>query len=163
MGRPHVLAMPYPAQGHVIPLMELAQCLANNGIKVTFVNTDFNHTRILKSLSHTRTLNELINLASVPDGLEPWEDRNDLGKLEVSLPKAVPEALEALIEKINTTDSDKVTCVITDYGVIWALSLAEKLGIKKSVFLPAPVSLLALAKHAKSLVDEGIVDSDGEP
>lgn len=158
-----MLAMPYPAQGHVIPLMELAQWLANNGIKVTFVNTDFNHTRVLQSLSHSRAINELISLASVPDGLEPWEDRNDLGKLEVSLPDVVPQALEALIEKINTTESDKITCVITDYGLAWALSLAEKLGIKKSAFLPAPVALMALAKHAKSLVDEGIVDSDGEP
>ncbi|XP_057769685.1 UDP-glycosyltransferase 83A1-like [Salvia miltiorrhiza] len=163
MGRPHVIAVPYPAQGHVIPLLELAQCLADNGIKVTFVNTDFNHTRILNSLPRTRGINELIILASVPDGLEPWEDRNDLGKLEVSLPKAVPRALEALIEKINATESDKVTCLITDYGLIWALALAEKLGIKKSAFLPAPVALLALANHAKSLLDEGIVDSDGTP
>lgn len=164
MGRPHVLAVPYPAQGHVIPLMELAQCLAEKGIKVTFVNTDFNHARILHSLSHSgRSINELINLASIPDGLEPWEDRNDLRKLEVSMPNVIPQALEALIEKINTTESDKITCVIADYGLIWALPVADKLGIKKSVFLTAPVALLALAKHAKSLVDEGIVDNDGEP
>lgn len=163
MGRPHVLAVPYPAQGHVIPLLELAQWLARTGIKVTFVNSEFNHKRILQSLSHTGSINELINLASVPDGLEPWEDRNDLGKLEISMPKVIPQALEDLIEKINTTESDKITCVITDYGLIWALPLAEKLGIKKSAFLPAPVALLALAKHAKNLVDEGIVDSDGEP
>ncbi|KAL1538778.1 UDP-glycosyltransferase 83A1-like [Salvia divinorum] len=160
MGRPHVLAMPYPAQGHVIPLMELAQWLAHSGIRVTFVNTDFNHTRVTSSLSG---ISELISLASVPDGLEPWEDRNDLAKLEASLPEAVPPALEALIEKINMTESDRVTCLITDYGLIWALALADKLGIKKSAFLPAPVALLALARHSKSLLDEGIVDGDGTP
>lgn len=164
MGRPHVLAVPYPAQGHVIPLMELAQWLANHGIRVTFVNTDFNHRRIVKSLScaDSDSINELINLASIPDGLEPWEDRNDLGKLAVALPKAIPQGLEALIEKINTTERDRVTCVVTDYGVVWALALAEKLGIKKSVFLPAPVALLALSKHSRNLVDEGIFDGDGE-
>ncbi|KAG6398383.1 hypothetical protein SASPL_139841 [Salvia splendens] len=160
MGKPHVLAMPYPAQGHVIPLMELAQWLAHNGIRVTFVNTDFNHARVMSSLS---SISELITLASVPDGLESWEDRNDLAKLEASMPEAVPRALEALIEKINTTESDRVTCLITDYGLIWALALADKLGIKKSAFLPAPVALLALARHSKSLLDEGIVDGDGTP
>ncbi|KAL8234034.1 hypothetical protein R6Q59_020134 [Mikania micrantha] len=35
----HVLLIPYPAQGHVTSLMEAAQCLTSNGLKVTFVNT----------------------------------------------------------------------------------------------------------------------------
>ncbi|KAI3452225.1 hypothetical protein Pfo_008890 [Paulownia fortunei] len=163
MGRPHVLAIPYPAQGHVIPLMELAQCLANNGIKVTFVNTEFNHERIVKSMSNTGNINELIHLASIPDGLEPWEDRNDLGKLTEAMLKVMPEKLEALIEKINETQSDKIMCVITDYGLGWALELANKLGIKRVAFLPAAVALLALAINALKLVDEGIIDSDGTP
>lgn len=162
MVRPHVLVIPYPAQGHVLPLMELAQCLANKGIKVTFVNTEFNHERILKALSHTGKLNELINLDSILDGLEPWEDRNDLGKLTEAMHRVMPEELEALIEKINETESDKITCVITDYGVGWALELAYKLGIKRATFLPAAVALLALALNAQKLIDEGIIDSEGE-
>ncbi|CDP08524.1 unnamed protein product [Coffea canephora] len=48
---PHVLAIPYPAQGHVLPLMELALCLVRQGIRVTLVNTEFNHKRVTKSLS----------------------------------------------------------------------------------------------------------------
>ncbi|KAH6791958.1 hypothetical protein C2S52_002435 [Perilla frutescens var. hirtella] len=165
--RPHVLAVPYPAQGHVIPLLELSQWLANNGIRVTFVNTDFNHNRITKSLSHSdSTINELINLASVPDGLGPSEDRNDLGKLAEALPKAIPQGLEALIEKINTTEGDQITCVITDYALMFALAALpyEKLGsIKKAAFLPAPVALLALAKHSRKLIQQGIIDSHGTP
>ncbi|KAK6155021.1 hypothetical protein DH2020_009269 [Rehmannia glutinosa] len=163
MGRPHVLAIPYPAQGHVIPLMELAQCLAKDGIKVTFVNTEFNHKRIVKALSQTGNINESIQLASIPDGLEPWEDRNDLGKLTVAMLKVMPEKLEALIEKINETESDKIVCVITDYGMGWALELANKLGIKRAAFVPTAVALLALAINAQKLVDEGIIDSDGTP
>jgi hypothetical protein len=33
------MVVPYPVQGHVIPLMELSICLAKQGIKITFVNT----------------------------------------------------------------------------------------------------------------------------
>ncbi|XP_040370239.1 UDP-glycosyltransferase 83A1 [Rosa chinensis] len=33
MCKPHIIAIPYPAQGHVIPLMELSQCLVNEGFK----------------------------------------------------------------------------------------------------------------------------------
>ncbi|KAG8384626.1 hypothetical protein BUALT_Bualt04G0137500 [Buddleja alternifolia] len=163
MSKPHVLAIPYPAQGHVIPLMELAQCLARSGIKVTFVNTEFNHERIVKALSHTGDINELIHLASIPDGLEPGEDRNDLGKLTEAMLKVMPEKLEALIEKINETESDKIMCVITDYGLGWALEVAEKLGIKRASFLPAAVALLSLAINVPKLVDDGIIDSNGIP
>lgn len=71
MGEPHVLAIPYPAQSHVMSLLELAQYLATDGIKVTFVNTDFNHRRILESLSDSDTLMKRVDMVSIPDGMEP--------------------------------------------------------------------------------------------
>ncbi|KAK2634211.1 hypothetical protein Ddye_029003 [Dipteronia dyeriana] len=43
MGNPHVLVVPYPAQGHVIPLMKLSQSLAQHCIRITFVNTEHNY------------------------------------------------------------------------------------------------------------------------
>ncbi|KAK4490740.1 hypothetical protein RD792_001443 [Penstemon davidsonii] len=163
MGKTHVLAIPYPAQGHVIPLMEVAQCLAENGIKVTFVNTDFNHNRIEKALQQKGDINELINLVSIADGLELWEDRNDLGKLTEAMIKLMPEKLETLIETINGTVSDKIVCIITDYGLGWALEVAKKMEIRRAAFLPASVALLTLAINVLKLVDDGIIDSAGIP
>ncbi|XP_051140852.1 UDP-glycosyltransferase 83A1-like [Andrographis paniculata] len=164
MGRPHVLAIPYPAQGHVLPLMELAQCMANSGIRVTFVNTEFNHRRIVKALPDNESISELIELASIPDGMELWEDRNDLGKLTEAMLRVMPEKLEALVEEINSgAEEDKIVCVIADYGLSFAFEVAEKFGVKKTAFLPASVALLALALDAPRLVDEGILDCDGTP
>jgi UDP:flavonoid glycosyltransferase YjiC (YdhE family) len=37
------MVVPFPAQGHVMPLMELAHRLVEHGIEVDFVNTEFNH------------------------------------------------------------------------------------------------------------------------
>ncbi|KAL0350803.1 UNVERIFIED_CONTAM: UDP-glycosyltransferase 83A1 [Sesamum radiatum] len=162
MGKtPHVLAIPYPAQGHVIPLMEVAQCLANDGIRVTFVNTDFNHGRVLRAL--TGNIHELISLVSVSDGLESGEDRNDHGKLAEAMTKDLPRKLEALVEKINGTEGDEITCVLTDFYMAGAMQVAEKFCIKKAAFLPASVSMLALTISAQKLVDDGIIDADGTP
>ncbi|KAG8384627.1 hypothetical protein BUALT_Bualt04G0137600 [Buddleja alternifolia] len=128
MGKPHVMAIPYPAQGHVIPLMEVAQCLANNGVKVTFVNTEFNHKRVVEAISQTGGVHELISLVSVQDVMESWEDRNDHGKLADAMINIMPQRLQNLIEKINGTESDEITCVITDIYMAGAMDVAEKLG-----------------------------------
>lgn len=162
MGRTHVVAVPYPAQGHVIPMMEVVQCLANNGVKVTFVNTEFNHQRVMKALPQTEDVHELISLVSVPDGLESMEDRNDHGKLAEGTLKIIPKNLEALIEKMNGTQSDTVTCVLADIYMASTMQVAKRLGIKRAAFLPASVAMLASTNSVKKLVDDGIVDSNGE-
>ncbi|XP_004306078.1 PREDICTED: UDP-glycosyltransferase 83A1 [Fragaria vesca subsp. vesca] len=162
MSKPHIIAIPYPAQGHVIPLMELSQCLVNEGFKVTFVNTDFNHKRVMSSLAdETHKRDDKIHMVSIPDGLEPWEDRNDLGKLCEAILRVMPGKLEELIEKIKEEEGDKVSCIIADESNGWALEVAEKMKIKKVAFWPASAALLALEFCIPKLIHEGIIDDEG--
>ncbi|KAM7520663.1 hypothetical protein LguiB_019625 [Lonicera macranthoides] len=161
MGKPHVLAIPYPAQGHVIPLLELVQRLVKQGFKVTFVNTDFNHKRVINALSKNDNIADLINLVSIPDGLEAWDDRNELGKLTKAILQVMPGKLEELIEKINGTENDKVTCVIADESMGWALKVAEKMGIRRAAFWPAAAALLASIFSIPKLIDDNVIGKDG--
>ncbi|KAM1187631.1 hypothetical protein FF1_023683 [Malus domestica] len=147
MSNLHIIAVPYPAQGHVLPLMELSQCLVNHGFKVTFVNTEFNHKRIVNALAGKTHVGDCIRLVSLPDGLEPGEDRNDL-------------ALE-LIEKINEEGSDKVTCVLADESSGWALDVAVKMKIPRVALLPASAAALALSFNIPKLIHEGIINDEG--
>ena len=162
MSGAHILAIPYPAQGHVIPLMELSHELVRHGIKVTFVNTDFTHNQIMKSLREKGAVGNEIQLVSIPDGLEDGENRNDIGKLTESIRKVVPKKLEMLIEDINNSDSNKITCVVAEESFGWALEVAKKMGIRPVAFWPASASILALAFNIQKLLDDGIIDSDGE-
>ncbi|KAL7256584.1 hypothetical protein ACSBR1_010508 [Camellia fascicularis] len=130
MRKPHVLAIPYPAQGHVLPMLELMQCLAKHGFKVTFVNTEFTQERVINTLAGKDSIENHIHLISIPDGLEPWENRNELGKLTEAIFQIMPGKLEELIEKINGSDNDKITCIIADQLLGWALEVAEKMQIK---------------------------------
>ena len=72
-----MLVVSFPAQGHVAPLMKLSHQIANQGIKVTFVSTEF----IIARLTTTMLVNNLIRLVSLPNGLEPGDDRTDALKL----------------------------------------------------------------------------------
>src|SRR5438105_108225 len=78
---PHVFVLPFPAQGHVIPLMELSHRLVAHGFKIYFISTEFNHNRILKSLEDEGAVPDGIHMLSIPDGLDPAEDHTDSSKL----------------------------------------------------------------------------------
>ena len=69
---PHAVCIPFPAQGHINPMLKLAKLLHHRGFHITFVNTEYNHKCILKS----RGLSSLDGLPSfqfkaIPDGLPP--------------------------------------------------------------------------------------------
>ncbi|XP_044468947.1 UDP-glycosyltransferase 83A1-like [Mangifera indica] len=162
MSRPHILAIPFPAQGHVIPLLELSLCLVNHGFSVTFVNTDHTHNRVINALQEN-SLGDGIHLVSVPDGMEPDDDRNDLGKLCAVMPQVMPGKLEELIEDINRIEEEKLVCVIADGSTGFALEVAEKMKIKKAAFWPASAAALASFYSIPKLIEDGIMDTDGTP
>ncbi|XP_058070353.1 UDP-glycosyltransferase 83A1-like [Magnolia sinica] len=163
MEKPHALVVPYPAQGHVIPFMELSHCLMDHGFKITFVNTEFNHARVVAALPKMGRVQEQIRLVSIPDGMAPGEDRNDLGKQCASILRVMPHGLEALIRKINESDHDKISCIIADGTMGWAVEVAVKMGIRAAAVWTVTVSLCALLFHIPKLIEDGIIDTDGFP
>lgn len=161
MGIPHVVAIPYPAQGHVIPMMELLQRFAKQGFKVTCVNTEFIHQRVMQALNHKDSdVVDMIHMASIPDGLGPSDDRNDFVIALKTIFEVMPRKLEELIEMINETDDNKITCLLADENMGWAFKVAEKFGIKKVAFWPASTALLATSFSVPKLIEDKIINSD---
>jgi hypothetical protein len=52
----HAVIVPFPAQGHVNALMNLAQLLAIRGVFVTFVNTDWIQKRMVEASRNAKSL-----------------------------------------------------------------------------------------------------------
>lgn len=159
----HVLIIPFPAQGHVIPMMELAKKLAHHGFKVTFVNTDFIHSVVMNvSTKNEDEGYDGIRQVSIPDGLEPCDTRTDFGRLSKAMQRVMPQELEELLEKMNA-DGIKITCVFADSSMSWALRVANKMGIKGVAFCPAPVTSLVLFSTIPKLITDGIISpKDGD-
>ena len=163
MGNPHILAIPYPAQGHVRPLMALSYNLAKHGFRITFVNTDFNHKRILDAASNMLHHAEgLIHLVSIPDGMEAGENRNHLGKLTDAINRVMPEELKEIIQKINRSEGDKITCVVADVGVGWALEVAAESGIHAAAFSTTSALLFTVRLSINKLIDDQVFDEHGK-
>jgi len=153
--QPHVVVIPYPAQGHVAPFMKLSHLIVDHGIRVTFVTTEFIHAKLTASMPEKSP----IRLVSIPDGLDPGDDRRNSMKLIHCVLNFMPAHFKDLIEKIN--ESDEISCVIADITVGWALEVAEKMGIKRAAFSPVGAGFLAFSLHIPKLIEDGILDAEG--
>ncbi|XP_073159083.1 UDP-glycosyltransferase 83A1-like [Henckelia pumila] len=164
--KPHVLAVPFPAQGHVTPLTKLSRRIADRGIKVTFVNIHNIHSKILESTfvsseNQDHNTNNIV-LTSIPDGLSSEDDRNDVFKLIESLRGTMADSLTDLIGRINRENVEEpVSCIIADITVGWVLEIAEKMGAEPIVFTPASAAGLALVLHIPELVEGRNLDVNG--
>ncbi|KAF8722814.1 hypothetical protein HU200_021941 [Digitaria exilis] len=171
---PHALLLPYPAQGHVIPFMELAHRLLDAGFAVTFVNTEFNHRRVVTAAAGSPPASsERLRLVGVADGMDDGEDRDNLVRLNSTMKEAMPPQLEKLLDgewRSAAGDGDgdggglgKVTCVVVDAGMSWALDAAKRRGLPTAALWPASAAVFAVIVGAKKLIRDGVIDDDGAP
>ncbi|KAK1371408.1 UDP-glycosyltransferase 83A1 [Heracleum sosnowskyi] len=163
----HVLAVPYPAQGHVIPMMEFAKKLVHHGCKVTFANTDFIHRRVTNAMSSKEeddgnddNCGNKLKMVSIPDGLEHGDDRLNLEKLMGSMQRVMPRKLEELIRKAKNDENRRFTCVVAEGGTGWALEVAKRMEIKTVSFCPVSASTAAVACSIPKLIEDGIIDGN---
>ncbi|XP_061365939.1 UDP-glycosyltransferase 83A1-like [Gastrolobium bilobum] len=162
MGIPHFLAIPYPILGHMNPLLQFSQVLAKYGCKITFLSSDENYNRLkAASAGQGKLMESQIKLVSLPDGVDPQDDRSDQTKVILSTITTMRAKLPKLIQDINAVDSDnKVTCIIVTKNMGWALEVGHELGIKGALFWPASATSLASFNSMQRLIDEGIIDSE---
>ncbi|KAL2329885.1 hypothetical protein Fmac_017466 [Flemingia macrophylla] len=162
MGIQHVMVLPFPAQGHVNPLMSFSKRLTKHGFRVTFVNTDFIHKRVASATNLVNLEGSAVRLVSVPDGLGPLDDRNDLANLSLAILRVMPSAIEKLIRDING-GSEKISAIVVDLNMAWALEIAHNLGLKGVVFCPSSAAIFVLQDNIPKLVQDGILDKHGFP
>ncbi|XP_014515496.1 UDP-glycosyltransferase 83A1-like isoform X1 [Vigna radiata var. radiata] len=160
---PVVLVVPLPAQGHVNLFMILSQKLVENGCRVVFVNTEFDHKRVVSSFGEQQqhSTNQAMRLVSVPDGLGADDDRKDPSKLFDGLQNSMPKALEKLIKDMNLKGDDRISFIVADLFMAWALDVGSKFGIKGAIVWPASAAIFALLWSFPSFIDDGTMDSDG--
>ncbi|KAF5749787.1 7-deoxyloganetin glucosyltransferase-like [Tripterygium wilfordii] len=133
INKPHVVLLPFPAQGHVNPFMQLAKLLHSRGFHITFVNNEFNRQRYLKSKG-SEYLEGLpdFKFETITDGLPPSDPdaTQDIASLSDRARKDMIVPFRELLKKLNSTpDLPPVSCVISDAFLIFGVKAARELGI----------------------------------
>ncbi|KAL8097467.1 hypothetical protein AgCh_030556 [Apium graveolens] len=161
--RPHAMCIPLPAQGHVNPMLKLAKLLHQRGFHISFINTEFNHRRLLKSRGPA-ALDGLPDFRyyAIPDGCPPTDPdaTQHPALLFTYTPVHSLEPLTDLVSKFNdeaNLDSDvpPVTCIIADGLMSFALKAAQHLDIQKLLYwTTSACGLLGYTQYGQ-LVERG--------
>ncbi|KAH7533592.1 hypothetical protein FEM48_Zijuj04G0147600 [Ziziphus jujuba var. spinosa] len=174
--KPHAVFVPYPAQGHIKPMLQLAKLFHHKGFHITFVNTEFNHYRFLKSLGPD-SLNGFpdFNFETIPDGLPPsdFEVTQDIPSLCDSIRKnlSLPPFLD-LLAKLNGSASSSssssssnnnnnnnnppVTCIVSDRLMLFTIGAGEEFGIPVVMFITIAASVFMTYSQLPALVKKGL-------
>ncbi|KAA8538947.1 hypothetical protein F0562_025639 [Nyssa sinensis] len=140
--KPHAVCIPYPHQSHMKASLKLAKLLHQKGFHITFVNTEFNHKRFLKSRGPD-FLDGLpdFHFQTIPDGLPPSD--SDVSQDSPSLCQSIRSGnflvpFRNLLAKLNDSASSNippVTCVVSDgFLSTFTITAAEDLGIPVILF-----------------------------
>nr|XP_029153855.1 uncharacterized protein LOC112797852 isoform X1 [Arachis hypogaea] len=155
---PHFLVMPYPILGHMNPLLQFSYVLIKHGCRITFVISEFIEKRVKIPSDDDVGSSKMINFVTLPDGLDPEDDRSDQPKVILSMRNTMPPKLHKLIQDINNGEN-KIRCILVSKNIGWALEVGNNLGIKGSFLWPASATSLASYYSIQSLIDQGIIDS----
>ncbi|PPD92998.1 hypothetical protein GOBAR_DD10030 [Gossypium barbadense] len=159
--KPHAVFVPYPAQGHVNPLMQLAKLLHSRGFYVTFVNTEFNHRRLVRSKGpgFLTSLSDF-RFETISDGLPP-SDRDatqDIWVLSDSVQKNCLGPFKELLAKLNgSSESPPVSCIVSDGSMSFTIKAAKEFGIPEAQFWTTSACGFMAYLHFRELIEGGIV------
>ena len=157
--KPHAVCVPFPAQGHITPMLKLAKILHARGFRVTFVNTEYNHRRLVRSRGAAAVAGLAgFRFATIPDGL-PESDADatqDPATISYATKHNCPPHLRSLLAGL-----DGVTCVVADNLMSFAVDAARDMGVPCALFWTASACGYMGYRNFRLLIDMGIIPFQG--
>ncbi|CAN0876980.1 UDP-glycosyltransferase 89B2 [Linum grandiflorum] len=144
--RAHVLVYPYPAAGHIIPILDLTHHLLSRGLTVTLLLTPPNlHLLHSFRLSHPSAtqLNELILPAPDPSPPGPTRPIGPIVNMKYFRAHHYPILLQSF--KSHPWTTNPPSAIIADFFLGWTNQLASELGIRHVLFSPSGAFAISVA------------------
>ncbi|CAN1796274.1 Flavonol 3-O-glucosyltransferase UGT89B1 [Linum perenne] len=147
----HVLVYPYPAAGHIIPILDLTHHLLTRGLTVTILITPsnlnllHNFRRSHPDSAAAAQLNELIVPAPDPSPPGPAGPTRPIGPI-VNMKYFRTHHYPLLVEwfKYNLSPNPP-SAIIADFFLGWTNQLASELGIRHVHFSPSGALSISVA------------------
>ncbi|WCJ31914.1 UDP-Glycosyltransferase superfamily protein [Euphorbia peplus] len=164
--KPHAVCVPYPSQGHVTPMLQLAKLLHSRGFHITYVNTEFNHQRRIRSRGpdSVKGLPDF-RFETIPDGMpmpSEFEATQDVPSLCDSTRKNCLVPFVELLKKLNASaafdeEVPPVSCVISDGVMSFGIKAAQQLNIPQVQFWTASACSFMCYLEYSNLRKRGLI------
>lgn len=165
-GELHIMLFPFPGQGHLIPMSDMARAFNGRGVRTTIVTTPLNVATIRGTIGkETETDIEILTVkfpsaeAGLPEGCENTESIPS-PDLVLTFLKAI-RMLEAPLEHLLL--QHRPHCLIASAFFPWASHSATKLKIPRLVFHGTGVFALCASECVRLYQPHKNVSSDTDP
>ncbi|KAH9310622.1 hypothetical protein KI387_025657, partial [Taxus chinensis] len=158
---PHAVIIPFPVQGHINPLIRLSEKLAAQGIVITFVNTEANHSRMMKARNNRPGISKDpsfdIRFVQISDGLPlDFNIRANPGEAFNALMTTARASAEDLIHNLKTRGCEPpISCVIGSSFLSWTFNVAKKFELPWVAFWSQAVSVYVIYRNLSMIIDNG--------
>ncbi|KAL7086601.1 hypothetical protein ACP275_13G010800 [Erythranthe tilingii] len=153
-----IILIPYPAQGHVTPMLKLASLLSNLGFRPVVVTPEFIHRRISPQINPA---GDGILCVPISDGLDPAEPR-DFFSIQRAMDETMPSNLEDIVRGMFDGGGG-VACLVVDLLASWAVGVARRCGVEAVGFWPAMHATYRLVAAIPDLIRTGVISENGCP
>lgn len=144
----HVLVFPFPAQGHILPILDFTHQLALHGLAITILVTPKNLPILNPLLSAHPSIQTLVfpfpPHPSIPSGVENVKDIGNHGNGPII--NALTKLHDPIIQWFKSHPSPPVA-LISDFFLGWSEGLAQEIGIPRIVFYPSGAFSTAVMQH----------------
>ncbi|XP_010935519.1 UDP-glycosyltransferase 73C5-like [Elaeis guineensis] len=137
MGNLHFVLIPWLAQGHMIPMVDIARLLAEHGVTVSIITTPVNAARIQSTIDRISASGRLLHFVTLrfpaaefglPEGCENL-DSLPSRDLILNFFQATKHLRGPLLQYLRSGSSLPPSCMIIDVGHPWAQGVGRELGV----------------------------------
>ncbi|GAB4825832.1 hypothetical protein Ancab_008705 [Ancistrocladus abbreviatus] len=131
----HVLIVPYPAQGHINPMLQFGKHLTTKGVKSTLATTVF----IVKN---TRPVSTTVQIETISDGFDQtgFAGAKSAEDYFEHLRIIGSKTLSQLIVRHSSSSNHPFNCVIYDAAMPWVLEVVKEHGLLGASFFSQPAT-----------------------
>ncbi|KAJ6791757.1 7-deoxyloganetin glucosyltransferase-like [Iris pallida] len=162
---PHAVCIPYPLQGHINAMLQLARLLHSRGFHVTFVHTEYNYNRILLTSGGPLALEASAGFRfetfrdglQTPDATTAPSSESLVHAVRNSWSRPVSELVRRLNRGASSARAPPVTCIISDVIMSFGVGVAEEFGVPGVLFCSFSACGYMSSLQVEQLIQRGIV------
>ncbi|KAL5581620.1 hypothetical protein UlMin_014062 [Ulmus minor] len=152
-----IIMVPYPAQGHVTPMLKLP----------VMVTPAYIHRQVMFG-SRAEHIPDKVSWIPLSDGTNndnnETKQQRDFFAIEASMENDMPGQLEQVIGKLKVEVEDencgRLVCLVVDLLASWAIDVGRRCGVHVAGFWPAMFATYRFITAIPEMIKNGLISAD---